>query len=80
MAAVRAGTQGLLAAREQPLTLANGTASGGYRIGGQTVFYGAWGPYGGPGSRRTGSGSLAAQSLIIPSQIGEVQRAGGAIR
>ena len=43
---------------------------------GPNRFYGAWGPYGGPGSRRTGTGSLAAQSLIIPSQIGEVQTGG----
>ena len=80
MAAVRAGTQGLLAAREQSLTLANGTASGGHRIGGQTAFMAGGVPMTGRGSRLIGSGSPVAQSLITLSQIGEARRAGGVIR
>jgi hypothetical protein len=79
MTAVRAGTQGLLAAREQPLTLANGTASGGHRIGGQTVSMARGVPMAGRGSRLTGSTFPVAQSLITLSQIGEAQRAGGVI-
>ena len=78
-AAVRAGTQGLLAAREQPLTLANGTANGGHRIGGQTAFMARGVPMAGWGSRLIGSGSLAAQSLIIPSRIGAALRVDGVI-
>ena len=80
MAAVRAGARGLLAAIQQPLTLANGTANGGHRIGGQTAFMAGVVPMAGRGSRLTGSTFPAAQSLIIPSQIGEAQRAGGVIR
>ena len=78
MAAVRAGTRGL-SAKEQPATLANGTASGGRRIGGQTVFMARGVPMSGRGSRLTGSTFPVAQSLITLSQIGEAQRAGGVI-
>src|SRR5712675_711162 len=80
MAAVRAGTQGLLAAREQSLTLANGTASGGHRIGGQTVSMARGVPIAGRGSRLTGSTFPGALSLIIPSRIGAARQAGGVIR
>jgi hypothetical protein len=79
MAAVRAGARGLSAAREQPLTLANGTASGGHRIGGQTVSMARGVPMAGRGSRLTGSTFPGAQSLIIPSRIGAALRADGVI-
>ena len=38
MAAVRADAPGLSAAKEQPVTFANGTANGGHRIGGQALI------------------------------------------
>jgi hypothetical protein len=71
---------GLSAAKDQPLTLANGTANGGHRIGGQTAFMAGGVLMAAPGSQRTGSTFPGAQSSITPSQIGEAQRAGGVIR
>src|SRR5260370_10043629 len=80
MAAVRAGTQGLLAAREQPLTLANGTASGGYRIGGQTVFMARGVPMAGPGPDGPGLGPRQRRLLLSPLRFARAKRAGGANR
>ena len=78
--AVRADAPGLSAAKEQPVTFANGTANGGHRIGGQALIMAGGVPMAGRVSRLTGSTFPVAQSLIIPSRIGEAPRAGGVIR
>src|SRR6516225_12116072 len=80
MTAVRAGAPGLSAAKQQLVILANGTVSGGRRIGGQTVFTARGVLMAGPGSRRTGSTFPVALSLIIPFLIGTVSPAGGVTR
>jgi hypothetical protein len=80
MAAVRAGAQGLSAAKEQQVTFANGTVSGGLRIGGQTALMARGVLMAGRASRLTGSTFPGAQSLITPSRIGAALRAGGVIR
>ena len=51
----------------------------GHRTGGQTASMARGVPMAGRGSRLIGSGSLAAQSLINPSQIGAARQAGGVI-
>ena len=75
-----AGTRGLLAASQQPVTFGTGTVDGCHRIGGRAVIMAGGVLMAGRGSHRIGFGVPVAAALITPSQIGEARWAGGVTR